>query len=490
LEQIDNYASDTSGLCSSCVNILNTVFKECPEGIIYRDKFLNIRTMNEAFCKLFKISSAKNYIGKKTANFLSIENIKTIDNVNFEVQNNLQPINYVINLEKENKILNIITTPVIKNNEFIGIVSIVKDITQEENIKENFVIKHYQLKSLIENIPLIIFMQDTNRNYISGTKHAKDFVNSGFDSFTNIKIETESLFNDNEYVINNNKMLVKIQEFKGSDGKNHLYKICKVPLNDFNQQVIGVITLANNIDAENQLQKQREAFVASLGHDLKNPTIAQIRGLELLLKGTFGDINEDQKEVIEMILDSCRYMNGMLANLLATYRDADGIINLNITEFSFIDLVNECISEMTYVAKEKDITITLEKNIENDIKADRVQLKRVVMNLISNGIKYAYKDSILKLKLKSNNSSINFEFENNSPYIPEEKQKNIFGQYVSYADSHKEVGIGLGLFASKKIIEAHNGKIYLKSFKDNRNIFGFRIPLKQNRNFIENKVFF
>ena len=227
------------------------------------------------------------------------------------------------------------------------------------------------------------------------------------------------------------------------------------------------------------MQKQRETFVASLGHDLKNPTIAQIRGLELILKGEFGEINEDQRELLEMVLESCKYMNGMLATLLATYRNTDGVIELHKSEFSFEELVKECISEMTYVAKEKGVSFNLNESLDGDlISADKVQIKRVIMNLLSNGIKYAFRDTELKIKIYSEQDLFCFEFENNSPYIPEDKQNAIFAQYVSYAETHKEIGIGLGLFVSRKIIEAHNGQIYVESFLDERNKFGFKIPVK------------
>ena len=106
-----------------------------------------------------------------------------------------------------------------------------------------------------------------------------------------------------------------------------------------------------SIDSERKLQTQRETFVASLGHDLKNPTIAQIRSLELLLKGSFGELSNEQKELLEMVLDSCRYMNGMLATLLATYRNYGGAIKLNFENFSFSELLQECVTEMLYVAK-------------------------------------------------------------------------------------------------------------------------------------------
>jgi K+-sensing histidine kinase KdpD len=182
-------------------------------------------------------------------------------------------------------------------------------------------------------------------------------------------------------------------------------------------------------------------------------------------------------------------MNGMLATLLATYRNYGGAIKLNFENFSFTELLQECVTEMLYVAKDKGIIIN---NIyENNIFlcADRVQIKRVIMNLLSNGIKYAFKNSELKLITISKDNKLLFNFENNSPFISEEKQKAIFKQYVSYTGTNKELGIGLGLYASKKIIEAHNGNIFVKSYKEDKNIFGFEIPLIQNNDYIKEVCF-
>lgn len=497
LEKTKKLNSEKIGLCSHCVSVLNTVFKECPEGIVYRDEKLYIRTVNEAFCKIFNIDSVENLIGEKNPEFLSDKNMKIINDVNLEVQKYLRPINYVINLDgkKSPKILNITTTPIVKNKNFQGIVSIVKDITHEENIKEKFVIKHYQLKSLLENIPMIIYMQDVSMNYITGTKPSKIFIENGNDTFSGIRINPDEYKKEelveNDFVCKNNKMTVKKKAFKDQKRNTHWYKLYKVPINDLYGNTMGVMTLADNIDDETQLQSQRESFVASLGHDLKNPTIAQIRSLELLINGNFGNLNDEQKEILDMVLDSCRYMNGMLSSLLATYRNYDGVITLIFENFSFTELVDECISEMIYVAKDKDVKIHLLKDFDNiKIYADRIQIKRVIMNLLSNGIKYAYKESVLKILISNNNKTLSFQFENNSPYISEEKQKAIFAQYVSFASTHNEIGIGLGLFASKKIIEGHNGKIFVSSYKEGRNIFGFKIPLMQSQNGTETKIYF
>ena len=381
LESITNQTASLADLGYSFVNILDMIFKECPDGIVFKDKTLHYRVANSAFCKCYNIKDKSDFIGTKNAKFLTPENQKLVNEVNNSILREKQAICYVMSLNNDtDSVLNITSTPIFFENQFYGIISIIKDITQEEAQKVDFVNKHFE------------------------------YINS-----------------------------------------------------------------------ERKLQTQRETFVASLGHDLKNPTIAQIKSLELLLKGCFGEIKPEQKEILEMVLDSCRYMNGMLASLLATYRNYGGTIKLNFAEISFIDLVNECVAEMLYVAKDKNIAININNQFISElIQADRVQIKRVIMNLLSNGIKYAYPNTELELNIYLSKGQACFEFKNESPYIPEEKQKAIFAQYVSYAAAHNELGIGLGLYASKKIIEGHCGKIFVKSYKNNRNSFGFRIPVIQN----------
>ncbi len=366
---------------------LETIFKFCPDGIVCKDRNLNYINANKNYIESFSFNDFKSIYGKKINPHLSNNLMKLISDAAEEVKNSCSPINYVLNLEN-NKLLNITTFPILDKKIFSGLVSIIRDITQEEAMKEEFVNKHFE------------------------------YINS-----------------------------------------------------------------------EKNLQAQRETFVASIGHDLKNPTLAQIRSLELLLNGVFGKFNNEQKEILSMILDSCKYMNGMLSSLLATYRNYGGAIKLNFETFSFTDLLKECVSEMLYVAKDKDIIINNIFESTIYIFADKVQIKRVIMNLLSNGIKYAFKYSELKLITLCKDDKLFFKFENKSPYISEERQKALFKQYVSYAGTHKELGIGLGLYASKKIIEAHNGNIFVKSYKKDRNIFWFEIPLTQDTSNIKEVQF-
>ena len=245
----------------------------------------------------------------------------------------------------------------------------------------------------------------------------------------------------------------------------------------------------DNVEENDIIQKQRETFIASLSHDLKNPTIAQIRAIELILKGKFGKILPEQREIMEMLLDSCKYMNAMLCSVLTTYRNEKGTVTLASEHVSIADLAIECIDEMVYLAKDKGIKISVKNSSEKEyVWGDSVQLRRVVMNLLSNSIKYAYPNTELKIMIYNEDNYTCFMFENSSPYLTPDRQKNIFARYISYSKTHS--GIGLGLYASKKIVEAHGGNMFVRSFEDDKNIFGFKIPNDESLKEVKRSVTF
>ena len=152
-----------------------------------------------------------------------------------------------------------------------------------------------------------------------------------------------------------------------------------------------------------------------------------------------------------------------------------GTINLKSERVSIVDLAAECTDEMIYLANDKGIKIILHNYAENEyVWGDMVQLRRVVMNLLSNGIKYAYPNTELIVKVYNEQNTTCFLFEHKSPYLNPDKRKSIFARYISYSKTHN--GIGLGLYASKKIVEAHGGEIFVQSYTNNITSFGFKIP--------------
>ena len=223
---------------------------------------------------------------------------------------------------------------------------------------------------------------------------------------------------------------------------------------------------------------QKEMFLMTLIHDLKNPLLAQISALSQLSNGIYGELKESQKEIIEMTLNSCNYMQKLLFNLLETYKYENGHIKLEKKYFNPENFVKTCITEQYSLIKEKQLDIIFKSTLreeENIIYADELQLRRVVENILSNQIFYAFKNTKIRINLFKKTNKIIFSFENSSPEIESDAKSEIFEKFKTTNISKQNFSAGLGLYLSKQIIEAHSGKIYLDAQK-NINKFIFNIP--------------
>ncbi len=223
------------------------------------------------------------------------------------------------------------------------------------------------------------------------------------------------------------------------------------------------------------------SFIEILNHDLKTPIIAQIRALELMIKGEFGTLNDKQYEMAELTLDSCKYMYSMVATLISTFRLDSHEFKLNYSYFNIMELLENNLNKMSKYSKERNIKIVVIPEIDTPlIYADKIRLSKVIFTLLSNGLYTAFKNSIIKIYLYSCDNEFSLKVENRSGYISPEKMKNLFDLHTDASQKFDRVGEGIGFYLVKKIIEKHNGKIIAESYCTQKNIFGFKIPIAED----------
>lgn len=226
------------------------------------------------------------------------------------------------------------------------------------------------------------------------------------------------------------------------------------------------------------MNNEHVTYMATLSHDLQIPAIAQLRALELLLSGKLGSFNSEQKELLELTRNSCSYLYNMVKNLLSAYKFENSEIVLNYEVFDVTSLVAEAINETSYMAQENNTHIYFNSNAEKYfISADRFALKRVILNLLSNALNFAFPSSDIFINLKLKCNKIIFVVTNSSNYINPEMMRAIFNKYVTSSTQYNKVGVGLGLYLAKKIVKMHRGRMIAKSSKQNINTFGFIIPI-------------
>lgn len=239
----------------------------------------------------------------------------------------------------------------------------------------------------------------------------------------------------------------------------------------------GYILILRDITTQKEIEKQKETFVATLTHDLKTPIRAEIRAMELLIKGSFGELNKDQAEMIQTILHSGRYMFKMVDNLLSTYRYENGCNKLHKEPVDIVGLINECYKEIKYIAEDKNQELIFDfKNENTFINADVVEIRRVIQNLLSNAINYTQDYGMITIKTFIKDNKLAVSFIDNGKGISDGQLSEVFKKYKSDAKKFKQVGTGLGLYLSKNIIERHDGQITVTSKEGEGSCFTFFLP--------------
>lgn len=226
----------------------------------------------------------------------------------------------------------------------------------------------------------------------------------------------------------------------------------------------------------NSLDIKKDEYVSKIIHDIENPVLAQITALELFLSATGNKISYDERDLIELTLNSCRYLYKLVEVFNSVYKLNFEPLKLNFEKFDIAELIKDSIQESRILLKYHELSLDFECEKEIVVNADKIQIKRVVEMLFSNNINYAFKNSKINVRLVENDNKVLFEIENNSPYIEEEVLKEIFNKYKTHALYNRN-GVGLGLFLSKEIINAHNGVMIAKSYPEDVSVFGFEIPL-------------
>lgn len=241
---------------------------------------------------------------------------------------------------------------------------------------------------------------------------------------------------------------------------------------DKNDKFVGVI---RDVSVQKETEKLRDDFIATLTHDMRTPLLAAIQTLKFFLEGAIGELDDKQKVLLSTMLQSNEDLLGLVNALLEVYRFESGKLILCKTAFSVKDLVEQCYSELKPLAEKKNIDFSVIYELEDNlhILADRAEIKRVITNLCGNALNYTNKNGIVKVLAKAQCGDFIFSVTDNGNGIPQSDIPNLFKRFSQGTARKRSTGTGLGLYLSRQIIEAHNGKIWVDSKVDKGSEFSF-----------------
>ena len=235
-----------------------------------------------------------------------------------------------------------------------------------------------------------------------------------------------------------------------------------VEVDELLARVRSLLRLKHSVDERDQIARQREDFVSRLTHDLRTPLVAADRMLSLFQQGALGEQSPPMAEAISTMARSNRNLLAMVNTLLEVYRYEAGRKSLIFSPVDLRELLKEVVQELSPLADEKALALKIKLDEQSSAKVvgDRLELHRVFTNLIGNAIKFTEAGSI-DVNLKPDSSWVVVEVKDSGPGITPEDQLMLFERFRP--GSHKRSGSGLGLHLSRRIVEAHQGKIEVQS---------------------------
>gem|GEM_PF-3553528 len=228
----------------------------------------------------------------------------------------------------------------------------------------------------------------------------------------------------------------------------------------------------------NELLRQRDDFVASLTHDLKNPLIGVNRILEAILSG--GVSPEDQQPLLQQIHSSNNFMLHMIWNLLDTYKHHSGALVPQLKQVNLVALLHAILGEFSFHMASKRQRAKLEIAASfPDIQADAILLRRALFNLIDNAIKFTPEDGYIEVFGEFDNETVRLSVRDSGRGIPFEQREKLFEQFwQGKRDVENQIGTGLGLYLTKNIVNLHRGTLECSSVDGEGATFSISLPRK------------
>ena len=240
------------------------------------------------------------------------------------------------------------------------------------------------------------------------------------------------------------------------------------------------VVVIRDVTVEAEINRMRDDFIATLTHDLRTPLLAAIQALEFLLNGTLGEISEKQEQILSTMKSSNQDMLGLVNALLEVYKYEAGKLNLAKTEFPINDLAEACYNEVLPLAKAKKINLVsnIEATKDKKIYADKTELRRVVINLLGNAITHTFEEGTITISTSMKMDNCVLSVTDTGIGIPRSDIPKLFKRFSQGTSDKRSASTGLGLYLSRQIMEAHNGKIWLESDVNEGSCFSIMIPAK------------
>ncbi|MBI5716035.1 MAG: GAF domain-containing protein [Chloroflexi bacterium] len=248
------------------------------------------------------------------------------------------------------------------------------------------------------------------------------------------------------------------------------------------RMVSELATQKESIERQNEelrhLNELKNSFLGIAAHDLRNPLANIQLASELLIDMKASLSDEERDQFLQEMNQHTHYMLALLNDLLDVTHIESGKLSLTPVAVNVADFLNDLVKRHAKLAEPKQTRVILEPAPAGNVNADPLRLRQVMDNLISNAVKYSPPGSEVRVRVIREATLWRFEIQDQGPGITPEDRAKMFQDFarLSARPTGGEKSTGLGLAITRRVIEAHRGKIGVESEVGKGSIFWFTLP--------------
>lgn len=237
------------------------------------------------------------------------------------------------------------------------------------------------------------------------------------------------------------------------------------------------ITEIREAEIQKQLSQQKDEFISIASHELKTPLTSLKAYVQLIDKTLSPELAPTAGKYVAKAMEFTGKLEALISDLLDVSKIEAGKLQFDMQNFSIDQLIEDCIEMTRHSAP--DYKIRLHGSSGETVRADRQRIEQVLLNYLSNAVKYSPKNKQIEVHIKSNGKQVEVAVQDYGIGIPAHKQNRIFERFFRVQNqNHHFQGLGIGLYISAEIIKRHQGKVWVESEEGKGSTFYFALPIR------------
>jgi len=502
---------EKSGSMFSDHNLLQILMDNITDTIYFKDKDSKFVKVNKAQVRLCGAESAEDVLGKTDFDFFNIEHAKEAYSVEQRIIFDGKPINkleYVGTRDGNFRWMNSSKVPIFdEKGKVVGTVGITRNVDKMVRVEHRIKAERDLLQFLIDNIHSPIYLKDVQSKFtrvnlaqskLLGASSIEDVIGkTDFDFYP--EENAVSFYTDEMRIVENDVAIVnKIEEvYPPGDGMKW-FSTTKIPIKNEDGYLSGILGVSHDITDQVLVKKNLEiakekaelannaksSFLSNMSHELRTPMNGVIGMAEVL---SMTELDAEQKKIVDLIVRSGKNLLNIINDILDFSKIESNKMTIESIPIDIKSIVKDVYEMMAFSAKEKEIDFytKIDSNIPEIVLGDSLRIKQILINLVSNAIKFTKKGEVVIeacfLGNSENKHCVVFKVKDTGIGISEDQMTYLFEAFTQAdaSTSRKYGGTGLGLAISSRLVEMMDGKLSVVSEKGKGSTFFFDVCFKK-----------